>query len=223
MVTKNASRVLPADVHAVQVDRRGVDRAGERHLLRRRRPTFAAVIPVTAGPLFERAGEKPDIGQSVPRRCPPRRLPPTRRAGRGDEAAADGAVSRLLDEDAAQLVFLAGLEDREHRVARLSCIASSGTSALPSRTTEITREPSGSRTSRIDLPAQAACGPTRISTISRFSLRSSSRWIRPCSGTSCSIRAMIDAVADTVGEIPSRSKYGWLRGSFTRAIVVSTP
>ena len=34
---------------------------------------------------------------------------------------------------------------------------------------------------------------------------------------------MIDAVADTVGEIPSRSKYGWLRGSLTRAIVVSTP
>ena len=34
---------------------------------------------------------------------------------------------------------------------------------------------------------------------------------------------MIDAVADTVGEMPSRSKYGWLRGSLTRAIVVSTP
>ena len=31
---------------------------------------------------------------------------------------------------------------------------------------------------------------------------------------------MIAAVAETVGEIPSRSKYGWLRGSFTRAITV---
>ena len=34
---------------------------------------------------------------------------------------------------------------------------------------------------------------------------------------------MIVCVALTVGEIPSRSKCGWLRGSLTRAITFSTP
>ena len=61
-------------------------------------------------------------------------------------------------------------------------------SALPSRTTEISRAPSGSRSAWTRLPSQVAPLSTVTSTISRFSLRSSSRWIRPCSGTSCSIR-----------------------------------
>ena len=99
-------------------------------------------------------------------------------------------------------------------------VSSSGTSALPSRTTEIRRAPSGSWSARTRLPLQFASLSIVTSTISRFSFRSSSRWIRPCSGTSCSISAMIDAVAETVGEMPRRSKYGWLRGSLMRAITL---
>ena len=34
---------------------------------------------------------------------------------------------------------------------------------------------------------------------------------------------VIGQVAQTVGEMPSRSKCAWLRGSFTRAIVFGTP
>jgi hypothetical protein len=34
---------------------------------------------------------------------------------------------------------------------------------------------------------------------------------------------MIAPVAETVGEMPSRSKYGWLRGSLMRAITLFTP
>src|SRR5262249_19449958 len=50
---------------------------------------------------------------------------------------------------------------------------SSGTSALPLRTTEITREPSGRPTLAIGRPTQPALPPTQISSITRFSLRSS--------------------------------------------------
>ena len=98
------------------------------------------------------------------------------------------------------------------------CVSLPAISALPSRTTEISLAPFGSRSAWTSLPSQAAPLSTVTSTISRFSLRSSSRWIRPCSGTSCSIRAMIAPVAEMVGEIPSRSKYDWLRGSLMRAI-----
>ena len=47
--------------------------------------------------------------------------------------------------------------------------------------------------------------------------------MRSCSGTSCSTSAMIPEVAQIVGEIPSRSKCAWLRGSLTRAITFGTP
>src|ERR671924_115307 len=57
---------------------------------------------------------------------------------------------------------------------------------------------------------------------SSSSLRSSSRWTSSCSGTSCSTRARMLEVAQTVGEMPRRSKCAWFRGSLTRAIVFGT-
>jgi len=55
------------------------------------------------------------------------------------------------------------------------------------------------------LPAQTSFSPTVISTISRFSLRSSTGGSTRARHL-CSIRPMIAAVAETVGAIPSRSK-----------------
>ena len=77
---------------------------------------------------------------------------------------------------------------------------------------------------RMRLPSHAAPRSIVTSTISRFSLRSSSSWISPCSG-----HLVLDQRHDrsrsprSVGEIPSKSKYGWLRGSLMRAITFATP
>src|SRR5262249_41918056 len=79
-----------------------------------------------------------------------------------------------------------------------SCIVSSGIDALPLRTTEITRDPGGSCTCRMVFPAQLDLSSTVTSTISRFSFFSSRSWISPCSGPSCSIRALVDRVGDPV-------------------------
>src|SRR6266581_1384393 len=89
--------------------------------------------------------------------------------------------------------------------------------------TEISRAPSGSRSFSTVVPAHGEDLSICTSTISRFSLRSSSRCTRSCSGTSCSTRPRMLEVAHTVGEMPSRSKCGWLRGSLTRAITFGTP
>ena len=69
----------------------------------------------------------------------------------------------------------------------------------------------------------ATSSPSCTSTTSRPSRRSSSSGTSSWSGSSCSIRRMIDVVAQTDGAIPSRSKRSWLRGSLTRAITRSTP
>src|SRR5581483_8937708 len=95
--------------------------------------------------------------------------------------------------------------------------------AWPFRTTEISCDPDGSGMPSTGLPTQGESRSICTSTISRFSLRSSSRCTRSCSGTSCSTSASRDSVAQTVGEIPSRSKCGWFRGSLTRAITLGTP
>src|SRR4029079_8896768 len=104
-----------------------------------------------------------------------------------------------------------------------SSVEPTAISERPLRMIEIRREPSGRLSFSTRLPAAGAPGGICTSTMSRFSLRSSSRWTRSCSGTSCSISAIRPRVAETVGEIPSRSKCVWLRGSFTRAITFRTP
>ena len=72
------------------------------------------------------------------------------------------------------------------------------------------------------LPAAGESRSIWSSTISRFSFRSSSRCTIPCSGTSCSTSPSTFEVAQTVCEIPSRSKCSWLRGSLTLAITFGT-
>ena len=86
-----------------------------------------------------------------------------------------------------------------------SCVNSSGTSPSVAHDRDQAR-PLGQPHLPHGLAGANDFSPTVISTISRFSFFSSSRWMRPCSGTSCSIRPMIESVAETVGEIPSRSK-----------------
>ncbi len=61
-------------------------------------------------------------------------------------------------------------------------VSPSAISNWPLRLTEIRRAPSGSWSWSIRVPAQSASGGIRTSTISTFSLGSSSRWTRPCSG-----------------------------------------
>src|SRR6185437_13143015 len=95
-----------------------------------------------------------------------------------------------------------------------STVEPTAISARPSRITEMSREPSGSDSASTLRPADGESPSICTSTISRFSPRSSSRWMRSCSGTSCSTSAITLEVAQIVGEIPSRSKCGWLRGSF---------
>ena len=74
----------------------------------------------------------------------------------------------------------------------LELVEPTAISACPSRMTEMRREPSGSASASTPLPGRRASRRSICtSTISRFSLRSSSRWIRSCSGTSCSTSAMM--------------------------------
>ena len=105
-----------------------------------------------------------------------------------------------------------------------SWVSSSGISALPARTTEISRAPSGQleRADRACPGSSRPCRPSpRRSRGSPCAARAAGSARAP--GTSCSIRPMIAPVAETVGEIPSRSKYAWLRGSLMRAITLPTP
>ena len=81
-----------------------------------------------------------------------------------------------------------------------------GTKPVPSRSTEMISEPSGSTTSWTRWPAAGEPSPTSSSMISRCSSSSASSWTRPYSGTSCSIRRRIRSVADTAGWIPSSLK-----------------
>src|SRR5215210_2626573 len=104
-----------------------------------------------------------------------------------------------------------------------SSVEPTAISERPLRMIEIRREPLGRSSCSTVFPAAGAPESICTSTISRFSLRSSRRWTRSCSGTSCSISAIKPRVAETVGEIPSRSKCAWLRGSLTRAITFGTP
>src|SRR3954468_12824093 len=104
-----------------------------------------------------------------------------------------------------------------------SVVEPTAISAFPERMTEMSRAPSGSDSRSTFFPAEGESFEIWTSTISRFSLRSSSRWTSWCSGTSCSMSAMMFEVAQIVGEMPSRSKCAWLRGSFTRAITFGAP
>src|SRR6266516_3433570 len=66
--------------------------------------------------------------------------------------------------------------------------------------TEIRRAPSGIVRWSTRLPAEGEPLSICTSTISRFSLRSSSRWMSSCSGTSCSTSAITAEVAQIAGE-----------------------
>ena len=101
-------------------------------------------------------------------------------------------------------------------------VSAFGTNPVPSRSTETTRQPSGSSRSPIWRPAEGASSDTSNSMISSCSWRRSSRCTSPWCGTSCSISRRIRSVADTTGRTPRSSKCSRLRGLLTRAIVCST-